>query len=263
MSLRINNSSVLSSLIGLLLLMTGFVGFMAYTFSKSTAELEGVKLVETCNIEKQLDDYHKICVVTDILADDAFEMPDNHQKAIKGRIFLCAIWPDSTQNILIDWNKKSQYMRIHGASGNSHIYVNPRNIECSSDTTTIANLKLTKTHNNLEVKYFNYKFNLTGTYTKGEPRIMLQRECLADSSKVAITMMKNNSRNKDQNIEAVNVAPYDIARSRQNSMTNTKTIYIIISVIGVLMFFIPERQAINTIESTRNIVNKIINDIKD
>jgi hypothetical protein len=76
-------------------------------------------------------------------------------------------------------------------------------------------------------------------------------------------MMKNNSRNKDQNIEAVNVAPYDIARSRQNSMTNTKTIYIIISVIGVLMFFIPERQAINTIESTRNIVNKIINDIKD
>jgi hypothetical protein len=34
-------------------------------------------------------------------------------------------------------------------------------------------------------------------------------------------------------------------------------------VLGVLMFFIPERQAQNTIANTKSIVTKIINDITD
>jgi hypothetical protein len=259
MSLKINNSSVLSCLIGIALLMTGFVGFMAHSFSKYTAELEGVRLVDVNSIDQQLQSGEKVCIVAPINADDAFEMPDNHQKAIKGRLFLCAVWPDSSQNVLIDWNKKSKFMHI--TDGNGNIYITPRNIECGGDTSTMSNLKVVKTHNNIEIRYFQYKFNLSGINTKGEPRIVLQRECLADSAKVALTVMKNNSSasSEEKAIDVINVAPYDVAQSRQQGLSDSKAVYLIIGVIGILMFFIPERQAINTIESTKNIVNKIIN----
>ncbi len=262
MAISINNSSVLSCLVGIAFLMTGFVGFMAHSFSKSTAQLEGVRLVDAKNID-QIPNGDKVCVVTTINADDTFEMPDNHQRAIKGRLMLYAIWPDSTQNILIDWNKKSKYIKIP-QHGNGYVYVNPRNIECVTDTSTNTRLKVTKTRNNIEIRYFQYKFNLSGTTAKGLPRIVLHREYLADSAKVAMTLTKNNTRNsKEPSIEVSNAIPYISAVTRNSSMSNSKIVYIIIGVVGVLMFFIPERQAQNTIEGTKNIVNKIFNDIKD
>lgn len=262
MSMSIHNSSVLSCLVGIALLMTGFVGFMAHSFSKSTAALEGVRLVDAKNLD-QIPNGDKVCVVTTINADDTFEMPDNHQKAIKGRLMLYAVWPDSTQNILIDWNKKSKFIKIP-QQGNGYVYVTPRNIECLLDTATASNLKITKSRNNIEIKYFQYKFNLSGIATKGEPRIVLHREYLADSAKVAMTLTKNNTRNsKEASIEVSNATPYTSAVTRNSSMSNSKIVYIIIGVLGVLMFFIPERQAQNTIANTKNIVTKIINDIKD
>ena len=93
---------------------------------------------------------------------------------------------------------------------------------------------------------------------------MLHREYLADSAKVAMTLTKNNTRNsKEASIEVSNATPYTSAVTRNSSMSNSKIVYIIIGVLGVLMFFIPERQAQNTIANTKNIVTKIINDIKD
>ena len=262
MSISINNSSVLSCLIGIALLMTGFVGFMAHSFSRSTAELDGVRLVDAKNIDK-VPTGNKVCIVTTMTADDTFEMPDNHQKAIKGRLQLYAIWPDNSQNVLIDWNKKAKFIKIpHGSK--EFTYVNPRNIECEQDTATTRQLKITKKRNNIEIKYFQYKFNLSGTYTKGEPRIVLKRECIADSAKVALTLTKNAARNsKESTIDVSNAIPYSVALSRQNNMSSSKIVYIIIGVVGVLMFFVPERQAQNTIASTKSIVTKIINDIKD
>lgn len=258
MTISIHNSSVLSCLIGIALLMTGFVGFMAHSFSKSTAELEGVRLVDAKKID-QVPAGDKVCIVTNINADDIFEMPDNHQKAIKGRLLLYAVWPDNTQNVLIDWNKKSQFIKIPNGK-NGFTYVNPRNIDCEQDTAANRQLKITKTRNNIEIKYFQYKFNLNGTATKGEPRIILRREYLADSAKVALTLTKNNARNsKETTIDISNATPYTYALTRQKNMSNSKVIYIIIGVIGILMFFIPEKQAQNTIENTKSIVNKIIN----
>ncbi|MBR4327949.1 MAG: hypothetical protein IKP73_20725, partial [Bacteroidales bacterium] len=112
--------------------------------------------------------------------------------------------------------------------------------------------------------YFQYKFNLSGTVTKGEPRIILRRECLADSAKVALTLTKNTARNsKETTREVSNATPYTSAINKQKGMSNSKIIYIIIGVVGILMFFVPERQAQNTIANTKSIVTKIINDIKD
>ncbi|MCR5453389.1 MAG: hypothetical protein K6F33_00175 [Bacteroidales bacterium] len=260
MSLNIHKSSVISCLIGLLLLMTGFVGYMAHSFSKYTAEMEGEKVVELKSIHKHLHCGDKGCLVSSINADDIFEMPDNHQKAIKGRLYLCAIWPDSSQNVLIDWNKKSQFMRIPHGCGNGYTYISPRNIECGGDTSTLSQLKIKKTLNNIEISYFKYKFTLSGIQTKGEPKIVLQRECMPDSAKVALVVLKNYSKcAKEKAIEVLNVVQYDVANNRKKSMSQSKITYIIICVIGILMFFVPERQAINTIENTMNIVNKIIN----
>ena len=259
MSLRINNSSVLSCLIGIAFLMTGFVGFMAHSFSKSTAELDGIRLVNTSHIDRQLQSGEKVCIVSTINADDTFEMPDTRQKAIKGRLYLCAVWPDSSQNVLIDWNRKSKYVRIPDGGGDTPLYITPRNFECANDTSTLPKLKIIKAHISIEIRYFQYKFNLGGIQSKGEPKIVLQREYLADSAKVALTLTKTNTRSTEQTIEVINVVPYDLAKSRNKILSNSKTVYIIIGVIGILMFFIPERQAINTIESTKNIVNKIIN----
>ncbi len=261
MSLSLNNTSVMACLLGLLLLMTGFVGFMAHTFSNTTAELEGVKLVDTKDIADALESSDKVCVVTTIHSDDTFDMPDNHQKAIKGRIYICAIWPDNTQNVLLDWNHKSNYLRIPDGTSKGFIHITPRSIECDQDTSTLSQLKLTKTYNNLEVRYFKYKFNLNGIYTKGEPRIILQREYIPDSAKVALSITKSNA--DDSAFEVTSVVPYSTAKARQNSISNAKTIYIIIAAIGIVMFFIPEKQAQNTITNTRQIVSKIINDIKD
>ncbi|MBR2105146.1 MAG: hypothetical protein IJ894_03700 [Bacteroidales bacterium] len=262
MTISIHNSSVLSCLIGIALLMTGFVGFMAHSFSKSTAELEGVRLVDAKQID-QVPTGNKVCIVTNINADDTFEMPDNHQKAIKGRLLLYAVWPDNSQNVLIDWNKQSKFIKIpHGEGG--FTYVNPRNIDCEQDTAIKRQLKITKSRNSIEIKYFQYKFNLSGTVTKGEPRIILRRECLADSAKVALTLTKNTARNsKETTIDVSNATPYSSAINKQKGMSNSKIIYIIIGVVGILMFFVPERQAQNTIANTKSIVTKIINDIKD
>ena len=259
MSASIHNSSVLSCLIGIALLMTGFVGFMAHSFSRFTAELEGVRLVDTKNLNRKTDD-SKVCVVTTIQSDDTFEMPDNRQKAVHGRLLLCAIWPDSTQNVLIDWNRKSKFMRIPNGTGDGFLYVSPRKINYAKDTSTLAQLKIKKSRNNIEIRYFQYKFNLTGIQSKGEPKIILQRECIADSSMVALTITQNSSHNSaDNSIDVVSITPYDVAKARQKGMSKSKTIYLIIGVVGILMFFVPERQAINTIEGTKNIVNKIIN----
>lgn len=260
MSYNIKNSSVLSCLIGLLFLMTGFVGYMAHSFSKFTAELEGVKLVDIQSVHKHLDGGDKACIVSPIYADDLLEMPDNHQKALKGRLFLSAIWPDSSQTVFIDWNKNSKFMRIPDGEGTSYTYITPRNIECGADTSTLSQLKIIKTHNNIEIKYFHYYFKISGIQSKGTPKIILQREYMPDSTKVALILSKSNPKStQEESFEVTNVIQYDIAADRQKSMSNSKIICIIICALGIIMFFIPEHQAINTIENTKNIVNKIIN----
>ena len=87
MTISIHNSSVLSCLIGIALLMTGFVGFMAHSFSKSTAELEGVRLVDAKKID-QVPAGDKVCIVTNINADVMHGLPGQTQESYIGSLRL-------------------------------------------------------------------------------------------------------------------------------------------------------------------------------
>jgi hypothetical protein len=258
MTISVKNSSAFACLAGTMLIMLGFNGFMSHTYSNSMTLLEGIHQVKLEDVEKSLELEEKVCVVTPIHSDEIINMPDNHQKVIKGKLYLCATWPDSSQNILIDWNKQSKFLTITSSDGNP-LYINPKNIECIQDTSLYGRLKINRRLNSLVIKYLQYEFTLQGISTKGEPQITLYREYLTEGTNMAITLSKS----PDNTINVENAAPYEIAQKRQPYMTTAKIVYILIALAGIAMFFIPEKQAANTIANTKNIVNKILSDIKD
>lgn len=239
------NNSVLFSLIGIMFLMIGFIGFMAHTFSNSTIELNGAKLTKTANFRQELEKNDKVCILSQIYSDDTFEMPDNHQKVIKGKLCLSAIWPDGSQTILINWQRKANYLRIATSDSTICNAITPKSIECMEDSAMAAqHIKITRTPKSANVEYYHYKFTLNGCYTKGQPQIVIKRECLENGANVAVTMAKENTI-APSNMDVISVVPYEKALAKESGLTKSKTIYLAIGIIGILMLFIPEGKTID------------------
>lgn len=255
--LSIKDSSVFFSLLGVMLLTLGFTGFMAHTFSTSTEEIDGVKLVKSGNVDSELSDNGKVCIVSPIYSDDLFDMPDNHQKVVKGKLSICAIWPDGSQTVLVNWSKQSNYIRLSDSDSTAGEAIAPKSIECGTDTSMVGdNLKITRSTNTALVEYFHYSFTLSGCIAKGQPEIAITRESLSNGESVAVTLSKNGASAKP---EVVSVVPYKTALAREKLMSKSKTMYLIIGIVGILMLFIPEQKAQNTIiNNIKNIGNKIL-----
>ncbi len=254
--LSTKNSSVLFSLIGVMCIMLGFNGFMAHTFSMSTEEIGGVKLVKAKNLSKELAENPKVCIVSPIYSDDTVEMPDNHQPVIKGKLYISALWPDGSKNVIVNWSKQSSYIRLPESDSSRGEVIMPKNIECAPDTSLAStHLKITRGANSVSVEYFQYKCTLNGCYTKGQPEIVFQREYLMNGDNVAITM---SQKAPGQKPEISNVIHYKTALEREKGVSRSKTIYLIIGVLGILMLFVPEEKAINTISNIKMIGNKIL-----
>lgn len=256
MAISVNNNSVLFSLIGTMFLVIGFIGFMAHTFAKSTLELEGMRLVKLSNLNNELDAHGKVCVVASIHSDDPIEMPDNGQKVIKGRLRIIASWPDGSKSVLLDWNKKSNYISISDSASNYTMAISPRDIECIDDSPEASRrLVVENTNNTTSIQYYQYRFSLNGSFTRGQPRITIQREYISNNSQAAITICKKDGRGSiAPSSQAMGVYPYEKAMQRERGMSKSKTIYIMIGLIGALMFLIPERKAINTISMVKDIL---------
>lgn len=240
-------------------LMVGFIGFMAHTFSKSTVELDGIKLVKLHNLEDEIASQGKVCVAVPLHSDNTFEMPDTKQNVIKGRLHICAVWPDGSKSILLDWQKESKYLRISdGQDSRTETTISPKQIECINDS-AFAKLhtRIENTTNETRVEYFQYKFNITGCYTKGHPRIEVIREYLEDGTNVSVTFSKTESRTPQKgqtSYEVVSVVPYETALNREFKLSQSKTLYIVISVIGLIMFLIPEEKANNTLTMMKDML---------
>lgn len=255
--LSLKNSSVFFSLLGVMLLTLGFNGFMAHTYSTSTEEIDGVKLVKTGDLQDELGKNGKVCIASPIYSDDLFDMPDNHQKVIKGKLTISAIWPDGSQTVLVNWSKQGNYIRISDSDSTTGKAIAPKTIECGVDTAMVSqNLRITRGANNAVVEYFHYSFTLNGCIAKGQPKIAIQRETLSNGENVAVTISQNGANAKP---EIVNVVPYKTALNREKLVSKSKAFYLAIGIIGILMLFIPEQKAQNTIiNNIKNIGNKIL-----
>lgn len=235
------NTSVLFSLIGVMCIMLGFNGYMAYTFSSSTEELDGAKLVKSQNLAKELEDNNKVCIISPIHSDDIILMPDNYQPVIKGKLYICALWPDGSKNVIVNWSKQSSYIRMPDPdSSRKGEIITPKNIECAPDTSMAArHLKVSRLSNTVSIEYFQYRQTLSGCITKGQPEIVFQREYLQNGENTAITFQRKEAGGKP---EITNVVPYKTALSREKNGSQSKTVYLIIGILGILMLLVPEEK---------------------
>ncbi len=251
------NTSVLFCLLGILCLTTGFVGYMAHTFSSTTSELNGIRLVKADNARKELADNDKVCFVSRVFADDAIEMPDNHQKVVKGSLCLYALWPDGSKSIILNWNRKANYIRVSDTDSLPGEAIVPLSMECISDTASTAQrLRISRSQNSVMVEYYQTRSKLDGCYSKGQPQIILQREVLENGAKTAITLQRNGGENGNASVQSV--VPYQKAIAKDGGMSKAKTFYLILAIAGVAMLFVPETKTINTITSIKLIGSKII-----
>lgn len=255
----VKNTSAFCVLVGIMLLIIGFNGIMAHKFSSITEYIEGARIARADKYQKYLNTDGKVCIISTILADDAFFMPDTKQQKVAGGMLkLTAVWPDGSQNILIDWHKQSRLTKFP-IGDSALIEMTPSSIEYSNDTASVsANLITTIDGNTASVSYFGKVFKLSGCKIKGIPQIKLQRKTICEGEKVAVILSKAESRNKNICSYSIqNVIPYDTAIKRETK-SGAITFYIIVMAIGIIMFFIPERTTINPI-TAKSIVNKIIN----
>jgi len=251
------NTSVIFCLLGLMFLMTGFVGYMAHTFSSSTSELNGIRLVKAAEARKELQDNEKVCFVSNIYADDAIEMPDNRQKVIMGTLCLYALWPDGSKSIIQNWSKKSSYIRVTESDSLPGEAIVPKTIECISDTAaTYQRLKVSRSHNSVTVEYFGSQNRLEGCFSKGQPQIILQRDVLEYGAKGVVTVSR--SEGNSNSISVQSVVPYSKALARDTGISSSKIMYLIIGIAGIAMFFVPEAKTINTLSNIKSLGNKIL-----
>ncbi|MCQ2251202.1 MAG: hypothetical protein MJZ66_08860 [Bacteroidales bacterium] len=251
------NTSVLFCLLGLMFLMTGFVGFMAHTFSNSTSELNGIRLAKSENVAKELQSNDRVCFVSQVYADDAIEMPDNHQKVIKGSLCLYALWPDGSKSIILNWNRKANYIRVAESDTTPGSAIVPQTVECISDTaSTASRLRIIRTHNSVTVEYFQTRSKLDGCYSKGQPQIILERDILENGAQAAITVARPDGTGASPSVQSV--VPYSKAIARDSGISKAKTFYLILAALGIAMFFVPETKTINTITNIKLIGSKII-----
>ena len=242
----VKNTSPFCVIIGIMLLIVGFNGLMAYNYSVVTEHIGDVRVAKISECKKMLAEHEKLCVISNIYSDDAFFMPDTQQKVVEGSIFIAAIWPDGSRNVLLDWHKRSKFLKIYN-SDSSTLYINPKDIESDIDTSSVKKkLSVKIKGNDVDVTYCGYKFKFSGNTIKGTPRIKLIRKVLTVGDEVVLTLSKSQVRSKNDDTFAV-TGLTTLKNAMQNEIKDSYStkIYIFIIVVGVVMFFIPEHKNIN------------------
>ena len=234
-------SPVFFAILGMMLLIIGFNGLMAHRFSKNAQRMEGVEVIDFSQIDEYTKRNHNFCITGEIFSDDAFFMPDDKsRKVIKGSLQLVALWPDNTQNVLIDYERQAQYLKFSDQKQNS-CSISPQLIETATDTVGLTSkLKVRDLGKFLNISYFGYKFSIPEFKAKGMPQIKLIRKTFLNGEKSVVFFNPHTENGRIQGMPAVSkIAPEKVSVSKQNFSTESK-IYTVIIVLGGLMLLIPK-----------------------
>jgi hypothetical protein len=227
-----------------MLLIIGFNGVMAHRFSGNVQEIGGTRIVDYNKISKYINKENKICIIGTVKSDDAFLMPDDKtKKVISGELQLSLLWPDGTQKILVDRHKQSQLIKFMPEKSEKEIFIQPQNIENVTDTLITAEKIRTNVFGNfMKIEYYDYRFRISGLITQGKPQLKYIRKTLDNNQKAAVILSKAGNRNskKDFAFDVLDVIPYETAVKRELSSGKSLRIYIVMLVLGIIMFFVPE-----------------------
>lgn len=234
-------TSVFWSMIGLGLLMFSFIGLVSIHYSSSDIRIDGNKVVELSQIE-QISKPQTINALCSVDTDEPYIMPDNNQKVIKGRIMLSAIFNDGSQQILYNQQGSAANLKLKDKNqDNYNLEIMEENISTVIDTVGLNKyIKIDTSSRNIKISYFDLNFKLSKTL-KGVPKVKLMRKTLKAQDTV-ILEVDAPYKFKNNNIEAYQMQSYSNAKKKQPTFSGLEIICIVLIVIGIVLFFVPESQ---------------------
>lgn len=229
------------SLMGTLTVIIGFNGLVSGIFSQSALQLENYPVVELDDIKTTEHKNSKVAVAAKIYSDDFVKMPDDNLVVVKGKLQLIACWNDGSRQILIDWQNEAGYLKVYSNLYSDGIIVGAGRVECFQDSVSaLNNLKISTIGNRITVDYYNYHFTLTGGVVRGMPTFKIKREYLPMGEDVILVGTDIKSNLGSRMLSADYILPMETALQRQPKVSGSGKFSIVLIVLGVIMFFIPE-----------------------
>lgn len=237
-------SSVLCCLLGTMVTLAGFIGLICYGFSRSNQRLDGVLLSSSESLPKALERHGQACVLADIYSDDELFMPDDHDRVVKGSVTLIIRWSDGSENLLLDWHGSAKFLRAVSDGDSVAAAIPAECIECDSETfENPESVRLVTEGNRVSATYCGKSYSLGGRAVKGSPTVLLRREYMRYGSRVALVYDKvKTSYYAGNNYKVSRITSYQMAKQRHATITGGTIMFILLIMIGVALFFVPEKK---------------------
>ena len=237
-------SSVLCCLLGTMVTLAGFIGLICYGFSRSNQRLDGVLLSSVETLPKTLERHGQACVLADIYSDDELFMPDDHERVVKGSVTLIIRWSDGSENLLLDWHGGAKFLRAVSDGDFVATAVPAECIECDAETfENPESVRLVTEGNRVSATYCGKSYSLGGRAVKGSPIVLLRREYMRYGSRVVLVYDKvKNGYYAGSNYKVSRITSYETAKQRRATITGGTIMFIFLIMIGVGLFFVPERK---------------------
>ena len=237
-------SSVLCCLLGTMVTLAGFIGLICYGFSRSNQRLDGVLLSSSESLPKALERHGQACVLADIYSDDELFMPDDHDRVVKGSVTLIIRWSDGSENLLLDWHGSAKFLRAVSDGDSVAAAIPAECIECDSETfENPESVRLVTEGNRVSATYCGKSYSLGGRAVKGSPTVLLRREYMRYGSRVALVYDKvKTSYYAGNNYKVSRITSYQMAKQRHATITGGTILFILLIMIGVALFFVPEKK---------------------
>ena len=237
-------SSVLCCLLGTMVTLAGFIGLICYGFSRSNQRLDGVLLSSSESLPKALERHGQACVLADIYSDDELFMPDDHDRVVKGSVTLIIRWSDGSENLLLDWHGSAKFLRAVSDGDSVAAAIPAECIECDSETfENPESVRLVTEGNRVSATYCGKSYSLGGRAVKGSPSVLLRREYMRYGSRVALVYDKvKTSYYAGNNYKVSRITSYQMAKQRHATITGGTIMFILLIMIGVALFFVPEKK---------------------
>lgn len=237
---RSKKTSVFWSLIGILLLVSDFGVFVALRFSKSAENIGGYSVVYPEELKLPRLNNKRAALIADIKADDFQFMPDDSAAVVKGLLIFKAVWSDGYEQILVNYRTSSQFIRADFGRVSYPLRISTENIMCKTDTLAHRKISYEIFGHLATVKYAGYKFNISLRNGK-VPDFVLKREVLPLDEKVVLYINKVKGIENDNSISVSKTMPYRMAKNQNPVISFSDILLIIVLIVGLSLFFIPEK----------------------
>ena len=237
-------SSVLCCLLGTMVTLIGFLGLICYGFSRSSQHLDGILLTTTDALPRVLERHGQACVLADIYSDDELYMPDNNERVVKGSVTLIIRWSDGSENVLLDWHGDAKFLRAESDGNQMATAIPAECVECELEISeNPESVRLVSEGNRVSATFCGKSYSLGGRAVKGLPSVLLRREYMRYGSRVALVYDKvKTGYYSGSNYKVSRITSYQTAKQRRATISGATIMFILLILIGVGLFFVPERK---------------------